>query len=124
MPDTATMDSPGDYTSSVYDELDVVPTRVLWLQAKKSVNMYYLEDLERRATEQGIDLNTPIPTDSSKEALVKVDKEPTMDYLIGVAHSELFYNQDPDEDRSIYGDHYPNSRFLDHFLCSPARLRD
>lgn len=71
-----------DY-QDVYDLLDVVPTRALWLEAKRSPNKHYLDDLESRAAEQDIDLqhSQAVFYGTWHFDYVEFDKEPTSTYL-------------------------------------------
>ncbi|GLI81540.1 hypothetical protein PoHVEF18_009924 [Penicillium ochrochloron] len=110
-----------DY-QDIFDLLDVVPTRALWLEAKRSPNKHYVEDLESRAAEQDIDLeNGPaVLCDTWQFDYVEFDKEPTSTYLYSPLHAGLveFVYQG-----GIYEGMDARMAYVDHFLCSTEDLR-
>jgi hypothetical protein len=92
---------------TTYDLLDVVPTESIWLQAERSPNRHYLEDLDRRATKQYYES-------------VTCNKEPTQTWLysaINTAHVELQYR------KGIHECFLAPMPFIDVFLCSSEDLR-
>ncbi|WEW61066.1 hypothetical protein PRK78_006555 [Emydomyces testavorans] len=60
----------------LYQSLNCRPDDKLVLAARNSRNPFYLQDLERRATEEGIQLNYPLFVDEDEEWL-QYDLEPT-----------------------------------------------
>lgn len=110
-----------DYRST-YDELDVFPARVLWLQAKKSDNEYYARDLERRAAQLGINLEECNMSNSYKDQLVDVDKEPTDDILFASVGPDIFKSTST-EMFPLTWSHYVSSARLDLFICASEQLR-
>lgn len=110
-----------DYRNT-YDELDIFPTRALWLQAKKSDNAYYARDLERRAVLWGINLEECNMSNSYEDQLVDVDKEPTDDKLYASVGADIFKSTSTEEIPLTWAHHVSSAR-LDLFILAPEQLK-
>jgi hypothetical protein len=70
-----------DY-QSIYQRINPTPCESLLQVARRSENQFYLQDLEKRATEQGLEWEYLGPLDETGASL-EADLEPTTDHVRG-----------------------------------------
>lgn len=114
----------GDYHVT-YKSLSVEPHHYLWKQAQVyCANPFYLQDLETRAAEAGIDLREgvdgppPIGLSGFLAALEPIKEPTTLQMYPGVQVEEWRY------DDGVYpGHHNVNANLLDTYICASDESR-
>ncbi|KAL1856432.1 hypothetical protein Daus18300_010699 [Diaporthe australafricana] len=114
----------GDYHVT-YKLLDVEPHHYLWKQAQVyRANPFYLQDLETRAAEAGIDLRDgvdgppPIGLSGFLAALELIKEPTTLQMYPGVTVEEWMY------DDGVYPGHYNvNANLLETYICASDASR-
>ncbi|KAI7786226.1 Alpha-mannosyltransferase [Diaporthe eres] len=113
----------GDYHVT-YKSLDVKPHHYLWKQAQVyRANPFYIQDLETRAAEAGIDLRDgvdgpPIGLSGFLAALEPIKEPMTLQMYPGVQVEEWLY------DDGLYPEHHNvNANMLETYICASDESR-
>ncbi|KAJ5412945.1 hypothetical protein N7465_005250 [Penicillium sp. CMV-2018d] len=109
-----------DY-QSLYERINPTPRKSLLEVARRSENPFYLQDLEKRATEQGLEWEYLGPIDGTGATLV-ADLEPTTDHVRGAIYPGAM--NDSYGYAGIYGGLQPRSGQVERYVwLSPETVR-
>jgi hypothetical protein len=109
-----------DY-QSLYERINPTPRKSLIEVARRIENPFYLQDLEKRATEQGLEWEYLGPIDGTGATLV-ADLEPTTDHVRGAIYPGAM--NDSYGYAGIYGGLQPRSGQVERYVwLSPETVR-
>jgi hypothetical protein len=105
----------------LYDSLAVKPNKILWREAQYTANKHYVQDLERRAKDLGIDIDAEgVGHFGASDTLVR-DKEPGTTRLEGVLNA---YDIQCSYDGGVYDGVRADVSRLNLFVAAPEGLKD